>query len=319
MSARPKLSVVVPMFNEEPNVAPLVENVRTALRDRNWELLLVDDGSSDGTASAASAAAARDPRVRLIRLARNYGQSTAMQAGFERAAGEVVVSLDGDLQNDPRDIPRLVDRLDEGFDVVAGRRADRQDAFLTRTLPSLIANALIRRITGTDLRDNGCSLKAYRREVLDRMHLYSDMHRFVAPLAAGTAGARVTQVDVRHHPRRHGDSKYGLSRTWKVLADLMTVKTLRSFRERPLILFGLLATALVLAGAAFATGTAVVLVGGTSPILESSFVLPAATLLCLEVAVFLLMLGLIAEVVLRGRWHQRRIERPVASEWREGA
>lgn len=314
-----QLSVVVPLFNEEPNVAPLVESVRSTLEGRDWELLLVDDGSTDGTAAAASAAGGGDPRVRLIRLARNYGQSTALQVGFERASGEAVVSLDGDLQNDPRDIPRLVDRLAEGYDLVAGHRADRQDAFLTRTVPSRVANAIIRWVTGTDLRDNGCSLKAYRREVLERMHLYSDMHRFVAPLAAGTAGARVAEVEVRHHPRRHGESKYGLSRTWKVLADLVTVKALRSFRERPLVLFGLLATVLVAAGLAFGAGTVAVLLDAPGPFLASSFVLPAASLLLLEVAAFLLMLGLIAEVALRGRWHRERLERPVAWEWGEGS
>lgn len=319
MADRTKLSVVVPLLNEEPNVAPLVESVRTALEGRDWELLLVDDGSTDGTAAVAASAAEDDPRVRLVRLARNYGQATAMQVGFERAGGDVVVSLDGDLQNDPADIPRLLDRLEEGYDLVAGHRSDRKDAFLTRTLPSRMANAMIRWVTGTSLRDNGCSLKAYRREVLERMHLYSDMHRFVAPLAAGTAGARVAEVEVRHHPRRHGESKYGLSRTWKVLADLVTVKAIRSFRERPLVLFGLLATALAGVGLAFGAGSAAVLLRDPGPFLASSFVLPAASLLCLEVAAFLLMLGLIAEVALRGRWHRQRLERPVAWEWGEGS
>lgn len=314
-----KLSVVVPLLNEEPNVAPLVETVRSALEGRDWELLLVDDGSTDGTADVAASASDRDSRVRLIRLARNYGQATAMQVGFERAEGDVVVSLDGDLQNDPEDIPRLVARLEEGYDVVAGYREDRKDAFLTRTLPSTVANALIRWVTGTRLRDNGCSLKAYRREVLGRMHLYSDMHRFVAPLAAGTAGARMTEVPVRHHPRRRGESKYGLSRTWKVLADLVTVKVLRTFRERPLVFFGLLAAALVGVGLAFGAGSAVVLLENPGPFLESSFVLPASSLLCLEVAAFLVMLGLIAEVALRGRWHRQRLGRPVAWEWGEEA
>lgn len=318
MADRAKLSVVVPLLNEEPNVAPLVESVRTALEGRDWELLLVDDGSTDGTADVAASAAEDDPRVRLVRLARNYGQATAMQVGFERAGGDVVVSLDGDLQNDPGDIPRLLDRLEDGYDLVAGHRSDRKDAFLTRTLPSRMANAMIRWVTGTTLRDNGCSLKAYRREVLERMHLYSDMHRFVAPLAAGTAGARVAEVEVRHHPRRHGESKYGLSRTWKVLADLVTVKAIRSFRERPLVLFGLLAAALAGVGLAFGAGSAAVLLRDPGPFLASSFVLPAASLLCLEVAAFLLMLGLIAEVALRGRWHRERLERPVAWEWGGG-
>lgn len=316
MATRPDLSVVVPLFDEEPNVAPLVEGVRDALGDRDWELLLVDDGSTDGTAAAAAAAARNDDRVRPLRLARNYGQATAMQAGFERASGTIVVSLDGDLQNDPRDIPRLVERLREsGCDLVAGYRVDRQDAFLTRALPSRLANALIRRVTGTPLRDNGCTLRAYRREVVDRMHLYSGMHRFVAPLAAGTAGARVEEMPVRHHPRRHGESKYGLSRTWQVLADLVAVKALRSFRDRPLLLFGLLAAVLIGGGLVFGTASVLVLLGNPTPFLASSFVLPTAGLLCLEVAAFLVMLGLIAEVAVRGRWHRGRMLRPVASEW----
>ncbi len=317
MSSEPDVSVVVPMFDEEPNVAPLVECVRSALTDMDWELLLVDDGSTDGTAAAASAQSEADARVRLVRLARNYGQATAMQAGFDRASGDVVVSMDGDLQNDPRDIPRLVDRLDDGWDVVAGFRKHREDAFLTRTVPSRAANAMIRWVTGTSLRDNGCSLKAYRREVLERMHLYSDMHRFVAPLAAGTVGARVEEVEVRHHPRRRGESKYGLSRTWKVLADLVTVKVLRTFRERPLVLFGLIATVLAGVGLMYGMGSVVELAAAPGPFFRSSFVLPAAAMLCLEVAAFLLMLGLIAEVALRGRWHRQRLERPVAWEWGE--
>lgn len=300
-------------------MAPLVDAVREALDGWSWELLLVDDGSSDATAEIASSAARRDGRIRVVRLARNYGQAAAMQVGFERACGRIVVTMDGDLQNDPRDIPRLLERLDEGYDLVAGHRVDRKDAFLTRTLPSRVANALIRWITGTSLRDNGCSLKAYRREVLERMHIYSDMHRFIAPLAAGTVGARVAEVPVRHHPRRHGRSKYGLSRTWKVLADLLTVKALRSFRERPLALFGLLAVVLTGVGLVFGLASVGLLLSSPGPFLASSFVLPTVGLLCLEVAAFLVMLGLIAEVALRGRWRRRPLMPPVAREWGGGS
>lgn len=318
MDARPSLSVVVPLYNEERNVPLLVEAVRSALGDETWELVLVDDGSTDRTAEEASSAANEDPRVRFIKLARNFGQAAAMQVGFERSKGRVVVAMDGDLQNDPRDIPRLVDRIDEGFDVAAGHRRDRRDAFLTRTLPSRVANALIRQVTGTSLRDNGCSLKAYRREVIERMHLYSDMHRFVAPLAAGTAGARVDEIPVRHYPRRYGESKYGLSRTWKILADLLTVKTLRSFRERPLVLFALLACGLVGAGLLFAAGSVGVVLSDPGTYLTRSFVLPAAGLLCLEVAAFMTMLGLIAEEAVRGHWHRKSLDEPVVREWGEG-
>lgn len=304
------------MYDEEPNVGPLVSEVRAALEgERAWELILVDDGSADGCGLLAEREAARDPRVRTIRLARNYGQSTAMQAGFDRARGDVVISMDADLQNDPRDIPALVERLADGFDVVAGYRAHRRDPLLTRRLPSRVANALIRWLTGVRVRDNGCTLRAYRRSVLERMSLYSDQHRFLVPLAVATAGARVSEVPVRHRPRRAGRSKYGLSRTWKVLADLLTVKTIRTFRERPLTLFGFLAAGLALLGtAAGAAGVAVRAAAATTSI-QQSYVLPSVGLLCLQVSAFLVMLGLIAEVVLRGRWMRGGLSEPVVHEW----
>lgn len=192
MSNRPSLSVVIPLFNEEESVGPLIDEVREALDPRpDWELVLVDDGSRDATVKIVEQRAREDARVRLIRLARNYGQTPAMQAGFDHARGEVVVSMDGDLQNDARDIPKLVEELDKGFDLVAGYRVARQDAVVTRKIPSWCANRLIRSITGVSIRDNGCSLKAYRRELLDRIHLYSDMHRFIPAVAAATAGARI--------------------------------------------------------------------------------------------------------------------------------
>lgn len=313
MNPSPDVSVVVPLFNEEPNVAPLVEQVRDALAEEEWELILVDDGSSDGTAGVAAEAAERDDRIRLVRLARNFGQTAAMQAGFDRSRGDIVVTMDGDLQNDPRDIPRLLARVRQGCDLAAGYRKDREDAFLTRRVPSRLANALIRRITGVPLRDNGCSLKAYRREVVERLHLYSDLHRFIAPLAAATAGAEIEEVTVRHHPRRRGESKYGLSRTWKVLADLITVNMIRSFRERPLVLFGLLASIMAAAGVACLATPLVVLAGGYVEPLDN-FVFSATGLLLLETSVFLLMLGLVAEVALHGRWMQHGLTNPVVRE-----
>lgn len=299
----PELSVVVPLYNEEESVRPLVESLRDALEAHDWEVILVDDGSRDGTAAVAAAVAERDPRVRLLRLARNYGQTPAMQAGFDHARGRVVVSMDGDLQNDPRDIPMLVAKLDEGYDLVAGYRLKRQDKLLSRKLPSWIANRLIRSITGVSIRDNGCSLKAYRRELLQRLHLYSDMHRFIPAVAAATAGARIAELPVRHHARRYGTSKYGLSRIGKVLADLLVIKMIRSFRERPLAMFAGGALLAVLAGIAFG------LVGLLSfdsllertvrPQVAGSLVIPGVVFLWLGLAVYLLMLGLIAEVVLR--------------------
>jgi glycosyltransferase involved in cell wall biosynthesis len=295
----PSLSVVVPLYNEVESVRPLVDAVHAALAlEKSWELVLVDDGSSDQTASIAAELAAADDRIRLVRLARNYGQTQAMQAGFDHARGDVVVSMDGDLQNDPRDIPRLVAKLEEGYDLVAGYRVRRQDRFLTRKVPSWVANRLIAWLTGVPIRDNGCSLKAYRRSLVAQLHLYSDMHRFLPALAAATAGARITEIPVRHSARRFGASKYGLSRVAKILADLLTIKMVSSFRERPLALFGTAAF-----GAA-TMGTFVVAAWIDSLLryqvqMERAYVLPTTALLWITLACYLLMLGLIAEVALQ--------------------
>lgn len=293
------LSVVVPVYNEEENVAPLVDAVRGALGARyDWELLLVDDGSRDRTVELALECARADHRIRVIELARNYGQTQAMQAGFDEAMGSVVISMDGDLQNDPRDIPRLLEKLNEGYDLVAGYRLKRQDKFFTRKVPSWVANRMIRAITQVDIRDNGCSLKAYRRGTLDRMALYSDMHRFLPALAAATAGARITEIPVRHHARQHGVSKYGLSRILKILADLFTITLISWFRERPLMLFGLGAIGSLFMSLVFAVG-AVIGLSGVREDMADAYVLPAAALLWVVLAGYLLMVGLLAEVALR--------------------
>lgn len=297
MSRKPELSIVVPVLNEEENVAPLVDAVRSALEGREgWELIFVDDHSEDGTAREVRACARTDPRVRLVQLARRCGQSTAMQAGFDHGRADVFVTMDGDLQNDPRDIPALVSRIEDGFDLVAGYREKRQDVLLTRKVPSWIANRIIARITGVSIRDNGCSLKAYRRELLDRVRLYSDMHRFIPAVAAGTAGARITEVPVRHHARVRGTSKYGLSRVGMVLVDLVTVKMIRSFRANPLLMFGGGAGVSAIAGTAFfalAVQGQIRVGAGYDP----SVVFTGVTLVWLALAVFLLMLGLVAQVV----------------------
>jgi glycosyltransferase involved in cell wall biosynthesis len=293
------LSVVVPLYNEEENVSPLVAAIRAALAEvPHWELLLVDDGSRDGTLAAAEAIAAAEAHVRVVPLARNYGQTQAMQAGFDEAQGDIVVSLDGDLQNDPADIPRLLAKLDEGYDLVAGYRLRRQDKVLTRKVPSWVANRIIRAITRVDIRDNGCSLKAYRRWTLDRMNLYSDMHRFLPALAAATAGARIAEIPVRHHPRRFGVSKYGLSRIFKILTDLLTITLISWFRERPLQLFGMAATGALLCSLLFG-GASLLALTDVRDDMADAYVLPAAALLCLMLGCFLVMLGLIAEVLLR--------------------
>jgi len=234
-----QVSLVVPVLDEAPNLLHLAEAIRSAMQPlgRTWEAILVDDGSTDGSAEVLRDIARADARFRVIRFRRNYGQTAAMTAGFEHSAGDVVIPLDADLQNDPADIPRLLEKLEEGYDVVSGWRRDRQDEPLTRLFPSRIANWLISRITGVHLHDYGCSLKAYRADILREFHLYGETHRLI-PAYAAIEGARVTEIPVRHHPRTAGATKYGLSRTGKVLLDLLVVRFLSRFRTRPMHLFG---------------------------------------------------------------------------------
>lgn len=310
----PRLSVVVPLFNEEEAVEPLVEAVRTALAAADgWELILVDDGSIDATSRLAAGIAGSDPRVRLVRLARNYGQTAAMQAGFDHARGSVIVSMDGDLQNDPRDIPLLVDKLAEGYDLVAGYRERRHDRLITRKVPSRVANALIGWATGVRIRDSGCSLKAYRRELLDQVRLYSELHRFIPAVSAGMAGARIAEVPVRHHPRRYGRSKYGLSRVPRVLGDMLVVIMIRSFRHRPLVMFASAAGAAAALGLAFGAAAGVSL-AQFRPEKANAFVLPGAALLWFGLAFYLLMLGLVGEVAVRERLRGRAQAEPLNCE-----
>ncbi len=233
------LSIVVPIYFEEDNIRPLYDAITTALDPviRQYEIICVDDGSGDNSFALLKELAERDKRVRVIRFRRNFGQTAAMAAGFEAARGRVIIPMDGDLQNDPADIPRLLEKIEEGYDVVSGWRKDRQDTFINRKLPSMIANGLISRLTDVHLHDYGCTLKAYRREVLEGIGLYGEMHRFV-PALASRIGARVAEMPVRHHPRLHGTSKYGISRTVRVILDLLTVKFLLSYATKPIQLFG---------------------------------------------------------------------------------
>jgi glycosyltransferase involved in cell wall biosynthesis len=251
------LSIVVPIFNEEENVYDLHREVVAALETCaiEYELILVDDGSTDGSLRLLREIAAGDSRVKVISFRRNFGQTAAMAAGFDAASGRVVVPLDGDLQNDPADIPKLLAKIDEGFDVVSGWRRDRKDAFINRTLPSILANRFISGMTGIRLHDYGCTLKAYRREVLDGINLYGEMHRFV-PALVSQFGARVTELPVGHRPRLHGTSKYGISRTMRVILDLFTVKFLLNYSTRPIQLFGRLGIYTLFA--AFLTGGATI-------------------------------------------------------------
>ena len=242
MTENPRVSIVVPFFNEEESIPPLVQAVRDALDPVGitFELVAVDDGSSDRTHEVLAAEHEKDPRVRVLKLRRNYGQTPAMAAGFDHCRGDVVVTMDGDLQNDPADIPMMLSKLEEGFEFVCGWRKQRQDRWLSRKLPSRIANWIIGRITGVTVHDYGCSLKAYKSSLVEGFHIYSDMHRFL-PALARLAGARIAEVVVRHHPRRFGVSKYGISRTVKVVLDLLAVKMILGFSNRPAHWFGGLA------------------------------------------------------------------------------
>jgi glycosyltransferase involved in cell wall biosynthesis len=238
-TSAPALTITVPIFNEEDNIAPLYERICAAADQLGieWELVLVNDGSSDRSAERLDAIAARDPHVTVVHFPRNYGQTAAMMAGIDHARGDIIVPMDGDLQNDPADIGRLLAKLDEGFDVVSGWRKHRQDHAIRRNLLSRIANGIISRVSGVALHDYGCSLKAYRRDVLEDVKLYGEMHRFV-PIFAAWNGARVTELEVTHHPRIHGESKYGLERIIKVILDLLVVKFLFRYSQKPIYLFG---------------------------------------------------------------------------------
>ena len=231
------VSVIVPVKDERDNVRPMAERVRAALGATPWELVFVDDGSTDDTFAELERLAVADARVRVIRLRRNFGQSAATQAGLDAATGDVIVTLDGDLQNDPADIPLMLAKLEEGYDAVLGERARRQDKMLLRKAPSLVANWLIRKVLGIPFRDFGCALRVVRRDVADGLELYGEMHRFITALLL-QQGARVVQVPVRHHPRTAGESKYNLTRTIRVMLDLMTVKFLGSYQTRPMHVFG---------------------------------------------------------------------------------
>lgn len=249
MAEPPKLSIIVPFYNEEDNIRPMHAAIATAVEPLglSFEMVFVNDGSVDRTLELAIEVARADPRVRVVNFRRNYGQTPAMAAGIEHAQGEVLITMDGDLQNDPADIEYFLDKIDEGYDIVVGWRFDRQDKLVSRKIPSRIANWLIGKVTGVPIKDNGCSLKAYRAGLIKEIPLYSEMHRFI-PAMASIAGPRIAEIKVRHHARQYGKSKYGLSRVYKVLLDLMVIKTVASFTARPLRWFSLLATPLLVLG-----------------------------------------------------------------------
>jgi glycosyltransferase involved in cell wall biosynthesis len=290
----PELSIVVPLYNEEDSLRPLYAAITHAVAPLgiSFEIVFVDDGSRDATVRVADEIARSDPRVCLVKFRRNYGQTPAMAAGIAQASGDVIVTMDGDLQNDPADIGALLRKIDEGYDIVVGWRFDRQDKLVSRKIPSRIANKLIAKVTGVPIKDNGCSLKAYRASLIKKIPLYSEMHRFI-PAMASIAGPKIAEIKVQHHARQFGQSKYGLSRIYKVLLDLMVIKTVASFTARPMLWFGMLSMPMLLAATvAFAT-TIVTLVS------DGTYSLPVAGcgVIFLSSAIILLGSGAIGELV----------------------
>lgn len=292
-----ELSVIVPLFNEADNIEPLYEELKSAVRELGleYEILLVNDGSVDGTLEALRTVCKRDDRIKVLSLSRNFGQSSAIQAGFDHANGSLVVTLDGDLQNDPADIGRLLAKLSEGYDVVSGWRKKRVDRFLTRRIPSQAANWLIGRLTGIRVHDNGCTLKAYKREVVRKTRLYSEMHRFMMPLLS-FSGCRYTEIEVHHRARRFGISKYGIGRLWKVFLDLLALKMLLRVTSRPAAWFTLLSLPFV-GGTMAAAVASLFLYLGMDGADRFPIVLPSVVVLLAFVSAHLIVLGLAAELI----------------------
>lgn len=300
-AGRKKLSVsiVIPMYNERENADNLAAEISSVMdeSDRDFEVLLVDDGSSDGTQELLRAICEKDPRFRAVLFRRNFGQTPAMSAGFDHARHDVIVAMDGDLQNDPRDLEKLMQKIeDEGYDIVSGWRKDRKDKLISRKIPSWIANWLIGRITGVRLHDYGCSLKAYRSEVLKNVRLYGEMHRFI-PALASWVGARITEVPVNHRARTAGVSKYGISRTIRVFLDLITVKFLLSFSTRPLQIFGVWGLGLFGAGTVISGYLAFLRIVYQEPLANRPLLMLGVLMIIMGVQ--LISMGLLAEITTR--------------------
>ncbi len=292
------LSIVVPVFNEEDNVRPLHEEIVAAAEKsrKSYEIIFVDDGSQDASFERLKLLAAGNSRTRLIRFRRNFGQTAALACGAESARGDIVVFIDADRQNNPADIPLLLEKMNEGYDVVSGWRHDRQDAALTRILPSLIANRIISWVTGVHLHDYGCTLKAYRRDIIKDVKLYGEMHRFI-PVYARNVGARIAEIKVTHRPRVAGTTKYGLTRTFKVILDLFTAKLLSSYLTRPIHFFGGLGFALCGAGILSAVETLIEKQLFGHYVHSNPFILLAIFLF--QLGVLFILMGLIAELIMR--------------------
>ena len=279
-----KISVVIPIYNEQENVTLLYDELTEVMKSMacSYEILFVDDGSTDSTLSILQSIQAADQRIVVVKFRRNFGQTAAMSAGFDYSSGDVIITMDGDLQNDPRDIPRFIQKIEDGFDVVTGWRHDRKDAFLNRRLPSIIANKIISWTTGVALHDYGCTLKAFRKEVIKNIHLYGEMHRFIPAIASGM-GISFTEIKVNHRARQFGTSKYGISRTIRVVLDLITVKFLLSYATRPIQIFGLLGVI---------SGTAGFLIALIMTIQRQFFDIPLSDRPMLLLAIVLIFVGI---------------------------
>ncbi len=286
------ISVIAPLFNEQDNIELLYKSIKDVLvsLDISHEIVLVDDGSSDNTYLKAKQLAENDKHLRIVKFRKNYGQTAAMAAGIEFAQGKTLFTMDGDLQNDPTDIPKFIEKIDEGFDIVVGWRFNRQDKLITRKIPSRIANWLIGKVTSVPIKDNGCSLKAYKANIVKNIPLYSEMHRFI-PAMLSLSGATISEIKVKHHARKFGESKYGLSRIYKVLLDLITIKTLVSFLERPLLWFGFGGLIMMLI-AMFTLYSQFISQSG-----QPSIVLLSVTFIFSATALFLVACGILAELV----------------------
>jgi glycosyltransferase involved in cell wall biosynthesis len=304
----PELSVVIPIHNEALNLRELHQEFVSVLEawGRPFELVLVDDGSADESFAILAEIQRADPRVRVIRFRRNFGQTAAFSAGFRYARGRLIATADGDLQNDPRDLPRMIDLIDQGYDIVAGWRKDRKDTFLTRRVPSMFANGLISWATGVHLHDYGCSLKVFRAEVVKPLKLYGEMHRFL-PAIASELGVRITEVVVNHRARTRGQSKYGLSRTVRVVLDLLTVKFLLSYSTRPLQIFGLIGGVMLFGGLAVSTYLAYLRLFGYQSIANRPLLLLGVLLIFTGVQ--LVTIGLLAE--LQSRTYHESQDKPI--------
>jgi glycosyltransferase involved in cell wall biosynthesis len=299
------LSILIPIFNEEENIAPLYDRLITALKKtgRPYEVIFIDDGSSDGSLEILLDITKKNPNVKVISFSRNFGQTAALSAGIDFSSGEILIPMDGDLQNDPEDILSLLQKIEEGYDVVSGWRKTRKDPFFTRRFPSMIANKIISFIGGVQLHDYGCMLKAYKRDILKNIRLYGEMHRFI-PLYAHWIGARVSEIPVNHFPRKSGSSKYGLSRIFKVVLDLMVVKFLLSYSQKPIYVFGGIGLLMIL-GAFLSGGYAVYL----KIFRNVSFILTPLPLLCvllLMLGFLSILMGFLAEILTRTYYESQR-------------